>query len=415
LTKTDIIEAAFRVWGRDLYRKTSLSQLAGELGVSKPALYRHFVSKQALITAMTERFLDDFAAFIRKDFEQALKAQDADDGIFAIIGSIVGFFAHNVYALIFSLVNIYKRNLADELVIVEQLKSRGVDMGTLKKVINRKYTGDSTVVRMTFMTLIFMMSRFHKKNNYTENPPSSEEITNITAVICKTIKHGLGYSEEKLSLDFDKMEKQVNEMTLNLEPENAVEWAQAKEGSRSALFFKAVAEAVAEAGPWEVSMDMVAKKLGLSKSSLYGHFKNKKDLLRRLFIEEFKQIIAFARQGINLSDNTAEQLYLGIFSISIYLRSRPEILVTMDWIRTRKLDVGKPVKDQEFFRLFEDVDIEPVRNATEEEKQCTSHWILFLLINILMHSAEGAEESGGDNVIRLLYRFISLGLGGFIL
>jgi len=167
-------------------------------------------------------------------------------------------------------------------------------------------------------------------------------------------------------------------------------------------------------------MDMVAKRMGLSKSSLYGHFKNRKDMLRRLFLNEFKRIIEFARQGISLSAVPAEQLYLGIYSIAFYLRSRHEILEALNWIRTRKLDLGKPEKKMEiFFRLFEDVEIEPFKKSGEDEKRRLSHLILFLLINILMRPfmSENKNLSVKDvrnDDIRLLYKFTTLGLGGFI-
>jgi len=393
MTKTEIIDTAFRVWGRNFYRKTSLSQLACELRVSKPALYRHFLNKQALTAAMTEHFLDNFAGFVRDDFENAMQTEDTDEGISTIIKSISGFFAHNVYLMIFSMINIYERNI-DGRELLNQLKSRGVDFNSLSTVVNRKYKGDDAVIRLIFTTLTFNMSHYHKVKKTMSNPLSDDDVQKITSRIFKTIKNGLGYSIEGAELDFDKLEKQVENTPLDTEVEP---------------FFKAVAEAVAQAGPWEVSMDMVAKKLGLSKSSLYGHFKNRKDMLRRLFISEFMRIIEFARKGINSSSNNAEQLYLGIYSIAVYLRSRPEILVAMDWIRTRKLDLGKPDKRLEVFRLFEDVDIEPLRGASEEKKQRTSHWILFLLINILTHP----DNEMQNDSIRLLYKFITLGLGGF--
>jgi len=393
VTKTEIIDAAFRVWGGNFYRKTSLSQLACELRVSKPALYRHFLNKEALTAAMSERFLDDFAGSVRDDFKNALSADNADEGIYTIIKSISGFFARNVYAMIFSMINIYERNI-DSNDLLESLKSRGVDFSTLSAVVNKKYKGDDAVIRLIFTTLTFLMSHFHKVKKTMSNQLSDEDIQKITSRIFKTIKNGLGYSPEKAALDYDKLEKQVENTPLNTDTEP---------------FFKAVAEAVAETGPWEVSMEMVAKKIGLSKSSLYGHFKNKKDMLRRLFISEFMRILEYARNGINSSSNNTEQLFLGIYSIAVYLRSRPEILVAMDWIRTRKLDIGKPDKRIEIFRLFEDVDIEPLRGASDEKKRRSSHWILFLLINILIHSENGVKN---DN-IRLLYKFITLGLGGF--
>jgi AcrR family transcriptional regulator len=406
MTKTEIIQAAFKVWGRNFYRKTSLSQLAGELGVSKPALYRHFICKEALTSAMAEYFFNDFAVSVRADFEKALAAEDADEGIFTIIQCISGYFARNGYALVFSLINIYDRNL-DGATISERIKERGADMRTLHLVIEKKYETNPSLLKLIFATLTLYMSHFHKKNDFLEKPISDNEIQNITSDIYKITNHGLGFSPEKISsLDFQKLEKQVEELKLNSEPEPIL---------------KAVAEAVAKAGPWDISMDMVAKRAGLSKSSLYGHFKDKKDMLRRLFIGEFQRIIDFARQGINLSDDMAQQLYLGIYSIAVYLRSRPEILIAMGWIRTRKLDIGKPEDDLEIFRLFEDVKIEGLNDAGEDEKQKVSHWILFLLINVLTRPYLSEEERKNiypinvqNNDLRNLYKFITLGLGGFI-
>jgi len=409
MTKKEIVDAAFRVWGRNFYRKTSLSQLAGELKVSKPALYRHFDSKNALLFAMTERFFDDFADFVKNDFQNAKKTSDANEGISSIIRSISEFFACNVYALVFSLINLYDRNF-DSKTISSCLKARGADMSVIRQVIDKKYSVEPVVIRLIFATLSFLMSHFHKTKQSFCNPPAKKDIDEIITTICNTIERGLDYSSGKTSIDFKNLEKQVDKITPNTEPEP---------------FFKAVAEAVAEAGPWDVSMDMVAKKLGLSKSSLYGHFKNRKDMLRRLFVSEFKRIMEFARLSIGISDDAAVQLYLGIYSITVYLRSRPEILIAMGWIRTRKLDLGKPEKNIEIFRLFEDVDIEPLRNSTEEERQRFSHLVLFLLINILTLSCGIDQKAAGkapfatkfpaqNNDIRVLYKFITSGLGGFL-
>ena len=410
VNKEKIVGAAFRVWGRNFYQKTSLSQLAGELGVSKPALYRHFSNKQALIKAMTERFFDDFADSIREEYEETLRhclspqIKSTADGIFAIIMGIAGFYGRNVYAFIFSLINVYDRNKNPT--STEQLKARNVDMGALHQIFQKEYTAEPVGMQLIFATLTFFMAEFHKTKKTFENIPSEEEIQKTAYVICESIKCGLDYKIEVIkTINFDELEKLAEKKACVAEPEP---------------LFKAVAEAVAEAGPWKASMEMVAKRLGLSKSSLYGHFKNKKDMLRRLFIGEFRRIIEFARQGIKLSQVPEEQLYLGIYSIAVYLRSRPEFLVSLDWIRTRKLDLGKSEKQNEIFRLFEDVAIERLQNSGEDEKRRMSHWIMFLLINIMMRT-ELAENrlpvfrnaDAQKNDIRLLYRFVILGLKGF--
>lgn len=65
MRRDDIIRAAFTVWGKDLYRTTSLSDVARALGVTKPALYRHFKNKDALMEALYEDFFDRYAAYLR--------------------------------------------------------------------------------------------------------------------------------------------------------------------------------------------------------------------------------------------------------------------------------------------------------------------------------------------------------------
>jgi AcrR family transcriptional regulator len=162
-------------------------------------------------------------------------------------------------------------------------------------------------------------------------------------------------------------------------------------------------------------MDMVARRSGLSKSSLYGHFKNRQDMLRQLFMTEFERIFAFSRQGIEKSSVSVEQLYLGVFSIAVYLRSRPEILVTMDWIRTRNLNLGvhKP-QEQVFFRFFDGIEIEYLRKNRPVKRRPLYHWILFLIISTLMHRRDGRSLGKLQNRdIRDLFRFLTLGVGGF--
>jgi len=189
MTKTEIVETAFRVWGRNFYQKTSLSQLAGELKVSKPALYRHFEKKQALNAAMNERFFDDFSASIRADFEKALQTADTDEGIYTILQSITGFYARNVYALLFSLVNIYNRNL-DSHSVSEHLKTRGTDVKIIQLIIEKKYNASPILLNLIFATLTFYLAHFHKSNNSFFKTPSGESIQKIKTSIYETIKNG---------------------------------------------------------------------------------------------------------------------------------------------------------------------------------------------------------------------------------
>jgi AcrR family transcriptional regulator len=65
MNKDDILSAAFRAWGREGYKKMSLSEVAAELGVTKPALYRHFRDKERILAAMRGAFFDRYVQRLR--------------------------------------------------------------------------------------------------------------------------------------------------------------------------------------------------------------------------------------------------------------------------------------------------------------------------------------------------------------
>ena len=58
-----IIEVAGRLFGERGYDGTRLEDVAAAAGVTKPILYRHFGSKNALYLALLERHRDDLATF----------------------------------------------------------------------------------------------------------------------------------------------------------------------------------------------------------------------------------------------------------------------------------------------------------------------------------------------------------------
>ncbi len=66
-TKENILQTALRLFARDGYEAVSVSMIAGELGVTKGALYKHYANKQAILDAIVERIY-------QLDREQARKS-----------------------------------------------------------------------------------------------------------------------------------------------------------------------------------------------------------------------------------------------------------------------------------------------------------------------------------------------------
>lgn len=63
-TKARILAVARELFAQRGTQQTSLQDIAGRLGISKPALYYHFDSRDALLAAIVQPLLDDLDAFI---------------------------------------------------------------------------------------------------------------------------------------------------------------------------------------------------------------------------------------------------------------------------------------------------------------------------------------------------------------
>jgi AcrR family transcriptional regulator len=201
------------------------------------------------------------------------------------------------------------------------------------------------------------------------------------------------------------------------------------EDTETNTLLRAAAEAVGEAGPWNTTMEMVARRSWLSKSGLYAHFKNKQDMLAQLFITEFMNIVNFAKVQMAASNVLEDQLYLAIVSIVDYLRSRPEIFLALDWIKTGRFDLG--IKFPLVLKLtIKDINIKAIQNIDLQYLVRVAEWVLFMIVNTLAlwpsdkagellcleksQSATWAKKAAEvpNECFRLLFRYIALGLEG---
>jgi len=408
MTKDDIIKAAFKVWGRELYRTTSLSQIALELGVSKTALYRHFKDKDALFDAMYTAFFEDCAGFIKSGYDRAVNADSTRESFRIWIRTISEYYVRNKDAFIFSLIWTY--NNRDRAGISEEFRKRGIDF--LHPAFREKQVRYPSGLQLAVATLVYSIAHFHRKNHELAEIPETE-VERMLTEIEALVSGGLGLEAKNVAaLDFEALEQRASRAPIE-ETENNV-------------LLRAVAEAVAEAGPWETSMEMVARRSGLSKSGLYAHFKSKKDMLTQLFIAEFTRISNFAKIHIETSEVPGEQLYLAIISIIDYLRSRPEILVALDWVKTGRLDLEleldleKEIFDR-MYRIIGEIKLEAVQNLDRHFLVWAAQWILFMIVNTLaLWPAQGGKDRASNwakytieipnESFRTLFRFIALGL-----
>lgn len=78
-TKQEILEASLDLFSVQGFEATSISQIAGVVGIRKASLYSHFESKQAILDALVKDVLDQYgehSIFARANWDKFADTED---------------------------------------------------------------------------------------------------------------------------------------------------------------------------------------------------------------------------------------------------------------------------------------------------------------------------------------------------
>jgi AcrR family transcriptional regulator len=401
MTRDDILDAAFHAWGHDGYRTMSLSDVAVRLGVTKPALYRHFRSKEELQEAMTADFFDRFIIRLRTILVEAAKPAPETETLLNVVEGLADYFSRNREDLIFTFARLLGMPEPEKL-LVRELLARGISLGFLFEKDDRH---DAQKARLHFAlaSCFFSVALFHIGRGDTETPPAEEEIARAVLDARGFVAHGLSFQPEEIA----EMDYAALELIARLLP---------SETAPGDGLFPAIAAAVAEAGPWNASMELVARRSGLSKSGLYAHFKSREEMLRQLFLSEFERISAVVADRSARSDRPIERLFLALSAAADYLLARQDVLVAMDWVRAQRVDIGHHMPET-ITALF------GFLTMAAEKGECrlptgrldpAVRWILFLVVNMLMRTRQYDQSSEAvRDRMRALHACICVGIEGW--
>ena len=100
-TKREVLEAALELFSVQGFDATSISQIAGAVGIRKASLYSHFESKQAILDALVKEVLGQYAEhsiFARTDWEKnAEKLPLTPDEAVEMIRGQIQYIIHDPY------------------------------------------------------------------------------------------------------------------------------------------------------------------------------------------------------------------------------------------------------------------------------------------------------------------------------
>ena len=391
----DVVQAAFRVWGREAYRKMSLTDVAAELGVTKPALYRHFRDKDELLEAMRASFFDRLAESMLSAFPEGLAGlHDSSAATLRMVEELAIFFGASPGDLAFMFARVLRLPGFDR-VFSAELAARGVRSG------QKPAAGNAGTVRahMAIGSCFFMVASFHlqRREEGLAQPPSPVELSALVSSALGLAERGLGQAAVSGAepVDYEALEAKAR-------------LSEAETDAPDGLL-PAAAAVVAQVGSWNASMEMVAKRSGLSKSGLYSHFRSKEDMLMRLFESEFERIASSLAVRLEDRDGGSERLYLAIATAAGYLVARPDILVALDWLRMQRLgEPGQlPPRLLELFSFLGDEGsgLSLVRGSLG----LTVRWIMFMTVHLLMRCG-GADSATRLRNLRMLHGFLLGGL-----
>ncbi len=154
--KAEIIRNATVLFSQDGFDRVTVKRLAHAVGISEPALYRHFVSKEAIYEAVLESIKD------RLEYTELFERLDDETDIEVILSSmayhIIDFFTANI--------DLYRLLLYSALRGHEKAKHvfqivRGTYIKYLKKQLDRLQTGghivekNNDIIARCFIGMVF--------------------------------------------------------------------------------------------------------------------------------------------------------------------------------------------------------------------------------------------------------------------
>jgi len=323
--REEIINTAFRVWGDNFFYKTSLSSLAKSLGISKTALYRYFDSKESLIRAMRETLLCIHRDLCQR-FHEETEGKDFKHRLDLFDEIILQFYGENYWYFRFIFIYFIPQS-EDSFQKLKQLKQLQKELFPLDQLeAEFGWNKKELPVVQSYISASGIFLLFHNSMRVF----SSEKVISdeIGALQKKILLEGFSQDRILKEIDYKRIENRS--------------WVKRNELLEQDRIFTAIAKVVSEDGLWKASLEKIADQAGMSKSSLYFHFKNKNDMLWEMIDRERHCVGQLYLEKSSGLRNMEERLYAYIVVFSSYMRLKTDFLSVMNWFRFQGFKIEVP-------------------------------------------------------------------------
>ncbi len=316
-----ILEAAFELAHTN--HGWSLAEVAERIGISKTAIYRHFKNRAEIENAMEDTF--------RTDMLTALERSDGTAE--GLRRATVAFFRNNSGYLYLFMTNLFTR-CAYDLEIGEWLKTASPHIAGLfaraeKLSTDEKDRFEAEILKNCVSILIasFRLTSFGQLQ---------EDLLTL-------LRDGIPECRIPSAKRYEECEKEA--------------LIEAGELESSDRLFSAIAAVIHEHGLTKTTIERIADKMGMAKSSLYFFSRNKETMLAELVKKEIETMVTLCLKRVPAGKTFAEQLFIVMAVQANYLLMNPELFAVFNWIRYETMRVTHDsayhdIETESFLGLF---------------------------------------------------------------
>lgn len=320
-TKILILEAAFSFYENAMSKDFSMSELAQKVGLSKPAIYRHFKNKDAVIESMKTYFFDLVASKIN-EFNADKKNPDEDVDK-EIVKSIVVFFVENP-----QLINYFICQVSLDSNFLSLMQSELLKRGTGETFNFPRSTENEIYARahdyFIGISILFYIKVREKSLQKGEEAKDADYFAEHLYDFLKKGFRGFSnpgddfYPAEISDERFSELDE-ICEIKSDYLPEED-------------KILKALASVIKKYTVNGVTIERIAGELGMAKSSLYFYFENKNQMLFSLVKKEISFLAAIGTENTAEAKNLSEYIYITMLTEINFFLIRSSLLSICGWL-----------------------------------------------------------------------------------
>lgn len=320
-TRNLILKAAFSFYEETVTRDFSMSELAQKVGLSKPAIYRHFKNKEDVLKAMKDEFFNLTAAKISGCDIDSI-SEDEEKGK-KIISNAIDFFVENP-----ALINYFiYQMMQDEGFIVslaEEFKKR-LFIKDDRDFNNRETATFFRAHECYYGISIFFFTKLREQQVLRNKAVKGKEY--FSSHLYDFLSSGLRGTARLNNLSYP--EEITKERLTELNELCVIQKDYLPEENK---MFKAIAKVIREYTSNGVTIERIANELGMAKSSLYFYFENKNQMLYSLAEKELNFLAALCMENIAEAGNISEFIYITMITEINFFLARPSLLSICSWL-----------------------------------------------------------------------------------